>query len=58
MKEYEIKYEPVILNDGTTKDKYNIYYYVNNELETKEFYAFDLQNPLTSIRFGYNLKTN
>jgi len=41
---YEIK-----LDNG----KYNIYYYTNNELETIEFYAYDLNNPQTIIRYGY-----
>lgn len=48
MKTYEIKYEPV---NGI--DKYNIYYYINNEIYTKEFYAYDLNNPLTEIMQGY-----
>ena len=44
MKEYKIKLE---------NGKYNIYYYVNGEEETKEFYGLDKNNPVTQIRFGY-----
>ena len=47
MKTYEIKLE---------KGKYNIYYYINEVVETKEFYALDLANPLCEIRQGYKLK--
>lgn len=47
MKTYEIKLE---------KGKYNIYYYINGEQETKEFYALDLNNPIGEIRQGYTLK--
>lgn len=47
MKTYEIKLE---------NGKYNVYYYVNNEQETKEFYAYDLNNPITEIKQGYKLK--
>ena len=47
MKTYEIKLE---------NGKYNIYYYVNNEQETKEFYAYDLNNQITEIKQGYKLK--
>jgi hypothetical protein len=39
-------------------NKYNIYYYTNNELETIEFYAYDLSNPQTIIRYGYKQKIN
>lgn len=55
MFEYEIKYEPVNI-DGVEYSKYNIYYYTNGELETKEFYATDLNNPEGIIRYGYKLK--
>jgi len=55
MYEYEIKYEPVSI-DGIEYPKYNIYYYTNGELETKEFYATDLNNPDGIIRYGYKLK--
>lgn len=55
MREYEIKYEPVVI-EGSTIDKYNIYYYINGEQETKEFYALDLNNPIGEIRQGYTLK--
>lgn len=34
-------------------DKYNIYYYTNDVLDTIEFYAYDLSNPQTLIRYGY-----
>jgi hypothetical protein len=44
---YEIKLE---------NEKYNIYYYTDSILETIEFYAYDLNNPLTIIRYGYKLK--
>lgn len=47
MYEYEIKLE---------NGKYNIYYYTDKELETIEFYAYDLNNPQTIIRYGYKLK--
>jgi hypothetical protein len=47
MKTYEVKLE---------KGKYNIYYYINGEQETKEFYALDLENPISEIRQGYKLK--
>ena len=38
--------------------KYNIYYYINEEQECKEFYALDLNNPIGEIRQGYTLKEN
>lgn len=41
---YEIKLE---------NDKYNIYYYTEGILDTKEFYAYNLDEPLTIIRYGY-----
>lgn len=47
MFEYEIKLE---------NNKYNIYYYIDNKIETIEFYAYDLNNPQTIIRYGYKLK--
>ena len=47
MFEYEIKLE---------KGKYNIYYYTDGILETKEFYAYILEEPLTIIRYGYKEK--
>ena len=56
MKTYEIKYEPVTI-DGKVIDKYNIYYYINNVLENKEFYGYNLELPLIKIRENYNLKT-
>jgi hypothetical protein len=40
MKTCEIKYEPVVI-DGTSIDKYNIYYYNNGELESIEFHSTD-----------------
>lgn len=56
MKTYEIKYEPVTI-DGKVIDKYNIYYYIDNVLENKEFYGYNLELPLIKIRENYNLKT-
>ena len=56
MKTYEIKYEPVTINDKII-DKYNIYYYIDNVLENKEFYGYNLELPLIKIRENYNLKT-
>lgn len=53
MKEYEIKYEPIIV-DGKEIPKWNIYYYVNNELETKEFHSTDGING--EIKPGYEKK--
>lgn len=53
-KEYEIKYEPIILSNGTLKDKWNIYYYVNDEFELKEFHSYD--GISGEIRIGYNKK--
>lgn len=55
MYEYEIKYEPVDI-EGVIYPKYNIYYYINNELDTKEFYAINLENPEGIIRYGYKPK--
>ncbi len=55
MYEYEIKYEPVNI-EGVEYPKYNIYYYINGEFETKEFYAIDLNDPIGIIRYGYKLK--
>jgi len=45
MKEYLIKLE--------STGKYNIYYYINGVEDTREFYAYDLNEPLTEIRVGY-----
>jgi hypothetical protein len=56
MKTYEIKYEPITI-DGKVIDKYNIYYYIDNVLENKEFYGYNLELPLIKIRENYNLKT-
>lgn len=56
MKTYEIKYEPITI-DGKVIDKYNIYYYIDNALENKEFYGYNLELPLIKIRENYNLKT-
>lgn len=50
MKTYEIKLEPV---NGI--NKYNIYYYTNGELETKEFHSNDGINGI--IRDGYSVIT-
>ena len=56
MKTYEIRYEPVTI-DNKIIDKYNIYYYTDNVLENKEFYAYDLNLPQNKIKENYNLKT-
>lgn len=53
MKTYEIKYEPVTIA-GVIKPKHNIYYYIDGELETKEFHSTDGING--TIREGYTLK--
>jgi hypothetical protein len=39
----------IILENG----KYNIYYYIDNKLETVEFYGLSLEDPQTIIRYGY-----
>ena len=44
MFEYEIKLE---------NGKYNIYYYTEGILETKEFYGLSLEEPQIIIRYGY-----
>jgi hypothetical protein len=54
-KEYEIKYEPVRV-DGVEMPKYNIYYYINDILEGKEFHSNDGING--DIRYGYKPKSN
>ena len=56
MKTYEIKYEPITIKDKII-DKYNIYYYIDNFLENKEFYGYNLELPLIKIIENYNLKT-
>jgi hypothetical protein len=56
MKTYEIKYEPITIKDKII-DKYNIYYYIDNVLENKEFYGYNLELPLIKIIENYNLKT-
>lgn len=56
MKTYEIKYEPITIKDRVI-DKYNIYYYIDNVLENKEFYGYNLELPLIKIKENYNLKT-
>jgi hypothetical protein len=40
MKTYEIKHEPININ-GEVIDKYNIYYYENDTLITKEYHSTD-----------------
>lgn len=55
MKTYEIKYEPIKLKDGSTKDKYNVYYYLDKEEETVEFHSTDGINGV--VKEGYTLKT-
>jgi hypothetical protein len=54
MKTYEIKYEP-IEKDGKQIDKYNIYYYIGNELESKEFHSYD--GIIGDVKYGYTLKS-
>ena len=44
----------IILENG----KYNIYYYIDNKIETIEFYAYELDNPQVIIRYGYKQKIN
>jgi len=44
MFEYQIKLE---------NGKYNIYYYIDGQLETIEFYGLSLDEPQTIIRYGY-----
>jgi len=41
---YEIKLE---------NEKYNIYYYIDNKIETIEFYGYSLEEPQLIIRYGY-----
>jgi len=41
---YEIKQEG---------DKYNVYYYGGDYAGLKEFYAYNLSEPQTLIRYGY-----
>lgn len=57
MKEYIIRYEPSILEDGSTKDNYNVYYFDNGQpsfiVPEKEFYCYSLDNPIVEIRDGY-----
>ncbi len=55
MKEYEIKYEPILLPSGVIKQVYNIYYYINNEQVTKEFHSYD--GITGEIRENFKLKT-
>lgn len=47
MFEYDIKFE---------NEKYNIYYYINGELDLIEFYGLSLDEPLLIIRYGYKQK--
>jgi hypothetical protein len=55
-REYEIKHEPVMTLSGQ-KEKWNIYYYINETQETKELYAIDyIENIITEIRNNYTLK--
>ena len=56
MKTYEIKYEPITI-DGKVISKYNIYYYIDDIFENKEFYGYSLELPLIKITENYNLKT-
>lgn len=53
MKTYEIKKQPIVINNETIV-KYNIYYYNNNELDgPPEFYSYENQEPIHDIRPGY-----
>ena len=52
MKEYEIKFEPVTI-EGVVYPKYNIYYYLNGEIETKEFLGVDIKLDTSLIKIGY-----
>ncbi len=48
MKMYEIKQMP--------NGKYSVYYYINGNEETIEFYAYSDGIQVTEIRQGYTLK--
>lgn len=51
---YEIKHEPVTLQDGKVKDKYNIYYYGGEFNGLVEFHSYD--GVSGTIRPGYTEK--
>jgi len=55
MREYEIKYEPIFKNEVEIP-KYNIYYYINDILESIEYHSKDGING--EIRYGYKPKSN
>jgi hypothetical protein len=50
MKEYIIKYEPIKINKVVI-NKWNIYYFIDGNFETIEFYKDDLR--VLEIRDGY-----
>jgi hypothetical protein len=50
MKEYIIKYEPIKINKVVI-NKWNIYYLIDGNFETIEFYKDDLR--VLEIREGY-----
>lgn len=54
-KEYLIKYEPIEVN-GIKKEKYNIYFLLNGELDPlviPQFYGTSLTSPVTEIPSNY-----
>ena len=55
-KEYQIKFEPVTLESGIVKDKWNIYYYHNDEMVDKQFYSTDGTPQNVEIKNGYTEK--
>jgi hypothetical protein len=44
MYEYEIKLE---------NGKFNIYYYIDKQIDTIEFYGYSMNDPQLIIRYGY-----
>lgn len=52
-REYIIKHEPVTIESGVVKDKWNIYYYINGELDDKQFYSTDGTPQNVEIKNGY-----
>lgn len=56
-KTYEIKHEPAQLADGSIKEKWNIYYYNDEEEITKEFHSYDGVTTDHVIKSEYKLKT-
>lgn len=55
-REYIIKHEPVTIESGVVKDKWNIYYYINGELDDKQFYSTDGTPQNVEIKNGYTEK--